>query len=145
MSVDRYKNRDSSLMSCFVPGQYFQLKDFLNASKTPEDLAKIKVLDLSRNRSVQMPNVDITLALFFKHITTLDVSHNFIESLEAQHLAKACPVLEVFIFNDNKVSNIREILPLGRLKHLKTIEFRNNPFVATPKQLKDVKEKIVYE
>jgi hypothetical protein len=51
MSVDRYKNRDVSLMSCFVPGQYFQLKVFLNASKTPEDLVKIKVLDLSRNRT----------------------------------------------------------------------------------------------
>ena len=78
MSVDRYKNRDESMMSRFVPGQYFQLKDFINASKTPQDLAKIKVLNLSRNKSEQMPNVDITLALFFKHITTLDVSHNLI-------------------------------------------------------------------
>jgi Leucine-rich repeat (LRR) protein len=92
-----------------------------------------------------MPNVDITLALFFKHITTLDVSHNCIESLEAQHLSKACPVLEVFIFNNNQVSNIREILPLGRLKHLKTLEFRNNPVVATPKLLRDMKEKVIYE
>jgi hypothetical protein len=92
-----------------------------------------------------MPNVDITLALFFEHITTLDVSHNCIESLEAQHLSKACPVLEVFIFNNNQVSNIREILPLGRLKHLKTLEFRNNPVVATPKLLKDMKEKVIYE
>lgn len=40
---------------------------------------------------------------------------------------------------------MREILPLGRLKHLKTLEFRNNPVVATPKQLKQIKEKVIYE
>jgi len=51
MSVDRFRSRDSSLMSRFVPGQYFQLKDYLNASKSPEELAKIKVLDLSRNKA----------------------------------------------------------------------------------------------
>jgi len=54
-------------------------------------------------------------------------------------------LLEVFIFNDNQVANIREILPLGRLKHLRTLEFRNNPVVATPKQLKDMRDKVLYE
>ena len=78
-----------------------------------------------------MPNVDITLAVYFRHLKSLDVSFNNIRSIEANGLSKACPQLESFYFTNNLVEDIREILPLGKLKFLVMLEFLNNPVVST--------------
>ena len=92
-----------------------------------------------------MPNVDKTLALYFPNLVTLNLSHNMIVSLEAHHLSNACPLLETFIFEDNRVAHLNEILPLGKLKHLRLLEFRKNPVVSTREMIKKVKEKVQYE
>jgi hypothetical protein len=89
-----------------------------------------------------MPNIDKTLALYFPNLLTLNVSHNLIVSLEAHHLSSACPLLENFIFKDNRVASVKEILPLGKLKKLKLLEFKDNPVVATKEMAKNVKERI---
>jgi Leucine-rich repeat (LRR) protein len=78
-----------------------------------------------------MPNVDITLAIYFRHLKSLDVSFNKIRSIEANGLSKACPLLECFYFTHNLVDDVRDILPLGKLKFLMELEFRNNPVVST--------------
>ena len=54
-------------------------------------------------------------------------------------------MLKKFIFKNNQVSNVREILPLGRLRHLELLDFRQNPVVATPKLMECVKELIMKE
>jgi Leucine-rich repeat (LRR) protein len=99
-------------------------------------------LDLTNNKAMQMPNVDITLAIYFRKLKVLDVSFNRIRSIEANGLSKACPYLERFNFSHNFVDDLREILPLGKLKHLYELEFMNNPVVATDEKRKEVRERV---
>lgn len=89
-----------------------------------------------------MPNVDITLAIYFSKLKVLDVSFNRIRCIEANGLSKACPYLERFNFSHNLVDDFREILPLGKLKHLYELEFMNNPVVFTDDKLKEVRERV---
>ena len=89
-----------------------------------------------------MPNIDKTLALYFPNLVTLNVSHNLIVSIEAHHLSNACPLLENFIFENNRVTNPKEIFPLGKLKHLKVLEFRKNPVVATKELINKLRERV---
>lgn len=89
-----------------------------------------------------MPNIDITLAIYFSKLKVLDVSFNRIRSIEANGLSKACPFLERFNFSHNFVADCREILPLGKLKHLYELEFMNNPVVSTDEKLKEIRERV---
>ena len=89
-----------------------------------------------------MPNIDITLAIYFSKLKVLDVSFNRIRSIEANGLSKACPFLERFNFSHNFVADYREILPLGKLKHLYELEFMNNPVVSTDEKLKEIRERV---
>jgi hypothetical protein len=95
------------------------------------DLRKVKNIDLTNNKALQMPNIDFTLACYFPQVLVIDVSFNKIRKIEALGLSKACPLLERFIFTNNLVDDPREILPLGKLRHLIELEFRGNPVVAT--------------
>ena len=54
-----------------------------------------------------MPNVDITLSIYFSKLKVLDVSFNRIRSIEANGLSKACPYLERFNFSHNLVDEFR--------------------------------------
>ena len=65
-----------------------------------------------------MPNVDNTLTFYFSHILYLDVSNNWIKSVEPYGLCKACPFLERLNFSDNLIADMGEIMPLGNLRHL---------------------------
>lgn len=89
-----------------------------------------------------MPNVDITLAFFFRQLRFLDVSFNKIRGLEGNGLSKACPLLERFYFTHNLVDDLREILALGKLKNLYELEFRNNPVVCSDERIREVRERV---
>lgn len=90
-----------------------------------------------------MPNIDNTLALYFRHILILDVSNNSIKRIEAVSLCRACPYLERFYLTDNMVSDMAEIMPLGKMKHLNQLDFRVNPVVDTDEKLLEAKEQIL--
>lgn len=78
----------------------------------------MKELYLNGNRTIQMPNVENTLAIYFRHLMILDVSQNRIQRVEAIALNRACPCLEKFYLTDNNVTDMAEIMPLGKMRHL---------------------------
>ena len=64
----------------FISGNYFQLKELINAHKSTQDLQMLKELHLHGNKAIQMPNMD-TLIIYFKQIITLDISNNQITNI----------------------------------------------------------------
>lgn len=65
-----------------------------------------------------MVNVENTMAIYFRQIVTLNISHNLIKNIESKQLVKACPYIEIFNFSYNLVSDLNEIIPLGKMKYL---------------------------
>jgi Leucine-rich repeat (LRR) protein len=90
-----------------------------------------------------MPNISQTLAHYFRHILLLDVSHNFITRLEALGLVRACPFLERFNFSHNLVADIAEIMPLGKLRHLIDLDFRDNPVSESSQNIEKAKAEVM--
>jgi hypothetical protein len=60
-------------------------------------------------------------------------------------LCKACPYLERFIFSNNLVDDVREIIPLGKLRFLMELEFRSNPVVNNTQKHNEVRERVQRE